>query len=126
MKKERTADKRRYTQMKSIRIAVLTDDCSQVASMLGEFLSIPLVQRDSSYFGDCWTSSTDLIRVLENFDPMYLPSEDPPEDRYFEADFAQHGTLVDLDDVDNMTADRVLQFLRERFRNCEIVRVNEG
>jgi hypothetical protein len=76
---------------------VPSEDPESIVILLGGVFNEEFHSRDSCYWGNYWMTSDERIRVFSNRDPMYLPGDDPPEDRFFEAAYSVYGTLVDVE-----------------------------
>jgi hypothetical protein len=84
-------------------------DLDAIASRLRALLSLLLEARDSSYWGAYYCDKSRRfteLRLYANFDPMFLPGSDPPEERWFEPEDRDCATLLYLD----ATADIVKAF----------------
>ena len=84
--------------------AVDTTDIDVVAQQIEPVVGRPFDRRDSSFWGayDLFDDGRVKIHVFYNRDPMFEEG-DPPEERFFQHAFRDHGVLVDVfgdDEID--------------------------
>lgn len=85
--------------MDHIRLVVSCDDPIVVAAEITRATNLEFEPRESTFWGPYWIDlAKGSLRVFLNRDPLFNSTTDPPEDKWFQAQFPDHAVLVDVDD----------------------------
>lgn len=84
------------------RYGIAGYDRDTIRSSLELALSLEFEERDSSYLGSYLNDISNTFEecnVVENLDPLWIPGEDPDDDKYFEATAKDCDYLLTITDT---------------------------